>query len=450
MPETNDQTHNSDYHNDGTSLPTGEPSCPCQFDKPVCSLKCQQAKSFSFPDTCARCIDRLHAVLHASASELAVLRTENAELKQLLESKKKALSIFQRELNAVRSNGRTDSAVAISQEPELKQENERLSSELALARGRLDSLKLAWEGCFERLKEENEKLHKTISELQLALKESKTGILDKPEADSSDSQQINTLSKLPNGGKGDAELPFERPASESVKRKCSHSHQVDHLKRRIEKLKANERSQRDRADDLSISLEAYKMALEKQFNESRKFIEHLSELLENSSTSAESKFTETSESEVCSELAHWIEQALKSAVHAGGNRIQIRNGDFIPSSEVSSSPSSPSSTPPHSPSKEVPSVNKRYRKHPVNSQSKGRKTSLRLQTLSRALEFLHGTSISAAKKTSPLETLLLMVNEILEKLTEGKMEEYIHSGRFKIGQEKALSQQPTRMVTRIV
>ncbi|KAL5109221.1 hypothetical protein TcWFU_007532 [Taenia crassiceps] len=388
-------------------------------------------KSLSFPDTCTRCIDRLHAALHASYSELSILRTENAELKQLLESKKKALSIFQRELNAARSDGSTDPAAPSFHELELKHENERLSSELALARGRLDSLKLAWEDCFKRLKGENEQMRKTISELELALRESKTDILKKSEAHASDPRQINALSKLPNGGKGGAELPFRRPASESLKCKCSHSHQVDHLKRRIEELKANEKSQRDRADDLSISLEAYKIALEKQYNESRKFIKNLSKLLENPSTAEESKSTETLDSAVCNELTHWIGQALKSAVHASGNRIQIRNGGSIPSSEVSSSPSSPSSTPPHSPSKEVSSVDKQYRRHPVNSRSKGRKTTLRLQTLSRALEFLHGTSMSAAKKASPLETLLLMVNEVLEKLTEGKMEEYIHSGRFK-------------------
>lgn len=81
------------------------------------------------------------------------------------------------------------------------------------------------------------------------------------------------------------------------------------------------------------------------------------------------KSTEISDSVVCNELTQWIEQALKSAVHASGNRIQLRNGDSIPSSEVSSSPSSPSSTPPHSPFKEVLPVDKQYRRHPVNSQA---------------------------------------------------------------------------------
>nr|CDS23280.1 expressed conserved protein [Echinococcus granulosus] len=371
------------------------------------------------------------------------------ELKQLLESKRKALSIFQRELNVLESNGSTGAKMPNSQELELKQENERLSGELALARGRLDSLKIAWEDCFKRLKDENEKLHKTVSELQLAPKEPKMGLMSKSEVTSSELKQVNASSMLPNGDEGGAKLPLESSAKEPVKCRCSHSLQVDHLKRCIEELKANEMSQRDRADDLSISLEAYKMALEKQFNESRKFIKHLSKLLGNSSTSEEAKSTETLDSALSDELTHWIEQALKSAVHESGNRIQLRNGDSHPSSDVFSPSSSPLIAP-HSPPKEVLSVDKQYRRHPVNDRSRGRTTTMRLQALSKALDFPHGTSMPTSTKVSPLETLLLMVNEVLEKLTEGKMEEYIHSGRFRIWQERVLHHQSTQMVTRIV
>ena len=103
--------------------------------------------------------------------------------------------------------------------------------------------------------------------------------------------------------------------------------------------------------------------------------------------------------------------------------------------------------------------------------------SMRLQTLSKTLDHLHGVPSPSANDISPLETLLLMVsfsykipspvdklyqyhaasffqllqvNEVLEKLVEGRMEEFIHHERFKLFQDKIQRQTKVPMVTKIV
>ncbi|KAM7536041.1 hypothetical protein Aperf_G00000103679 [Anoplocephala perfoliata] len=401
-------------------------SCPCTYGSPECSDSCQQAKILKFPDTCARCIKRLHALLHALVNELHAVRTENSELKQLLKSKNKAICVLRAQLSKEDLKGKIDLSTENADYFNLEKEKQRISSELEITKGKLASMEKAWDDCFKRLKSDNEKLRTNVEDLQKELKESHTSKKEK-----SSNHTTESPTKSQNGGSAEMACTTAMENPKELNCGCSHALQVRFLQEEVKELQKRELNQRDRADDLNISLEAYKIALEKQFSETQSFIRKISKFLEapqNESRNSE----ETRDLSACNELTKWIEQALKSALEENGERMRRMNGDSRKSIDLSNSPPlSLSST-----FKNSIATSQQYSKHPVNGRSKGRKTSMRLQTLTKAMEVINNPGSPKTKRVSPLETLLLMVNEIIEKLTEGRMEEYIHNERLRLSQSK--------------
>ncbi|KAM3172727.1 hypothetical protein ACTXT7_013949 [Hymenolepis weldensis] len=105
------------------------------------------------------------------------------------------------------------------------------------------------------------------------------------------------------------------------------------------------------------------------------------------------KPTETNDLSACNDLTQWIEKALKSALEENGERMRKLSGGSRMSLNLETTCPTPSS----SFSTRYSYTNStQYSKHPVNGR----------------------------------------VNEILEKLTEGRMEEYIHNERQKLLQDK--------------
>ncbi|VDN96814.1 unnamed protein product [Rodentolepis nana] len=277
-------------------------------------------EKLKYPDTCAKLIDRLHALLRASARELHTIRIENSELRQLLTTLKKANALLQEQM----SKGGFRSPNTNLDYVTLQNENERLSSELEISRGKLNTMSTAWDDCYKRLLSENNKLRKTIDDLQETIK-----ILqqkDKPKA----------ICDIP----------------------------------------------------------------------------------------------------ACDDLTQWIEKALKSALEENVERVRKLSGGSRMSLDLESTSSPPLAPPPFVTRRYSYTNSHQYTKHPVNGRSKSRKINLRLQTLTKTMETLNNPCPNKTRIVSPLETLLLMVNEILEKLTEGRMEEYIHNKRRKSLQDR--------------
>ncbi|VDD75050.1 unnamed protein product [Mesocestoides corti] len=285
-----------------------------------------------------------------------------------------------------------------------------------------------------RSQEENQQLRKMVAELQLAIKETRSAAKQIPRIEPEESLQPDTTSEW-EGGRDDVyRLPSHASSDKLSEYESAQALQLSHLRKRLKDLKAREAYQRVRADDLNISVEAYKMALEEQFKESQKFISQFTKRLEEVFQSPEKPTTEAVVG-VRSDLTQWIEQALKSAF--------VENTDCLRSARVNfkmgtSKPDMPAEA-----------FERHYTQYPVNGRSLARRTSFRIQSLSKALEVLHGAASPKASRVSPLETLLLMVNEILEKLTKARMEDFIHSERRNLLRNSRTQPKPT-MVTTIV
>nr|CDS33765.2 hypothetical transcript [Hymenolepis microstoma] len=378
-------------------------------------------EKLKYPDTCAKFIERLNALLRASARELHTVRIENSELRQLLTTLKKANALLQEQIS---KDGFT-SPSANHDYVTLQNENQRLSSELEISRGKLNAMATAWEDCYKRLLAENKQLRNTVADLQETIK-------------------VLQHREKPDCPKCENEVSLEAtstPYSGGLDCGCHHVQQVRCLKEKLKELRIREANQHNRANDLEISLDAYKIALEKQFSENQTFIKKLSEALGTSlptGSEISDKPKAICDLSACNDLTQWIEKALKSALEENGERIRKLNGGSRMSLDLESTP------PPSPPSTSLPLLTRRYSyanshqytKHPVNGRSKSRKISLRLQTLTKTMETLNNPCPNKTRTVSPLETLLLMVNEILEKLTEGRMEEYIHNERRKLLQGK--------------
>ncbi|VDL59565.1 unnamed protein product [Hymenolepis diminuta] len=297
-------------------------------------------------------------------------------MRQLLASQKKANALLQEQV----SKGKFKSANANLDYMTLQKENQRLSSELEISRGKLNTMTTAWDHCFRRLLDENKKLQVNVANLQKTIKE----LQNKEKSDCSKCQNEESVEVA------------SRAYSEEPNCGCSHAQQVRRLKEKVKELRIREANQHNRANDFEISLDAYKIALEKQFSENQTFIRKLSKVLEASHTNPEAsdKPTETNDLSSCNDLTQWIEKALKSALEENGERIRKLSGGSRMSLNLESSyptPSSSFSTRRHSFANSI-----QYSKRPVNGR----------------------------------------VNEILEKLTEGRMEEYIHTERQKLLQDK--------------
>lgn len=361
------------------------------------------------------------------------VRSENSELRQLLTTLKRANALLQEQISKDGFRSPTVNLDYVA----IQNENQRLSSELEISRGKLNTMTIAWDDCYKRLLSENKQLRNTVADLQETIK-------------------VLQHREKPDGPKCEYEESLEATQtsySGGLDCGCHHVQQVRCLKEKLKELRIREANQHNRANDLEISLDAYKIALEKQFSENQTFVKKLSKVLEtplptNSEISDNSKAI--CDLSACNDLTQWIEKALKSALEENGERIRKLNGDSRTSLDLESTP-----PPPSLPPAPLPFLTSRYSyanpyqytKHPVNGRSKSRKISLRLQTLTKTIETLNNPCPNKTRTVSPLETLLLMVNEILEKLTEGRMEEYIHNERRKLLQGKNGHQIPIVMTT---
>nr|VZI31708.1 unnamed protein product [Spirometra erinaceieuropaei] len=323
---------------------------PQIYGKSVCTSRCSAAVRSGW--TCEETINQLRSVLQSALAELHTLKTENEMLQQSLDSKNHAINILRSQLKATLpglSNGGLLCSPDVLNE-NLTKVNTQLASELEVCKRSFASYKETWDDYFKKLKTENQNLKKELSTLQTEFLDfQRQTIKERPKIlKRSDSNEPDTTSALSHAKDADLEVNDspDLPTvivcpvhpGEGQQSPCAYASLLRLLLQRLHLFMARAEDQKVRADDLAISVEAYRLALEDQFVRSQGAIEELFRALQTGKKSANYDSRSKSVVERSSSiqydlfagqpvdhvanmrqlLVRWIESTLLSAISAAG------------------------------------------------------------------------------------------------------------------------------------
>ncbi|BHF73886.1 hypothetical protein SprV_0401697000 [Sparganum proliferum] len=335
---------------DGKTIEYTIQNSPQIYGKSVCTSRCSAVVRSGW--TCEETIKQLRSVLQSALAELHTLKTENEVLQQSLDSKNHAINILRSQLKATLpglSNGGLLCSPDVLNE-KLTKVNTQLASELEVCKRSFASYKETWDDYFKKLKTENQNLKKELSSLQTQFLDfQRQTIKARPKIlKRSDSNEPDTTSALSHAKDADLEVNDspDLPTvivcpvhpGEGQQSPCAYASLLRRLLQRLHLFMARAEDQKVRADDLAISVEAYRLALEDQFVRSQGAIEELFRALQTGKKSANYDSRSKSVVERSSSiqydrfdgqpvdhvthmrqlLVRWIESTLLSAISSAG------------------------------------------------------------------------------------------------------------------------------------